>query len=448
MKIEIRSDCAVIDGYVNAVGRDSLPITPRSRLFPDSKCVEQVVPGTFKKSLEHRSNVDLLINHDTSRKLGSTGSGELTLKEDSIGLRAHAVITDPEAIAKARNGEFRGWSFGMYVSGEEKEERAGDIPRRKLVDIDLFEVSLIDRSMQPCYAGTSVECRADGDVISETRSFEDEAEIVNNVPAPDFSEYEKRLADLRAVSDIIDAEKRLAELRYNPYHDPTNGRFTSSSGVGGSYLFVGRGQKSKGQYVFERDIDSEYEKWKAEKNNSVSDFHNRTFNNPDEFKSALAEKYNGITDVDKVKTAKDVSDFLNYRTQSQYYASTNPDASHTRKIKSTWDKRIGEIPPAYDAGFSSSGTTVIDMPKDYSNNSNKIYIDAFSELEKAGIEVGHWYDNKYMVIKKKGSRTKKWLEGTEAKRAITVADAEKQLAGLRAISDVINAEKRLALLIK
>ena len=72
MKIEIRSDCAVIDGYVNAVGRDSLPIMPRSRLFPDTKCVEQVVPGTFKKSLEHRSDVDLLINHDTSRKLGSS----------------------------------------------------------------------------------------------------------------------------------------------------------------------------------------------------------------------------------------------------------------------------------------------------------------------------------------------------------------------------------------
>lgn len=213
MKIEIRSDCAVIDGYVNAVGRDSLPIMPRSRLFPDEKCVEQVVPGTFKKSLEHRSNVDLLINHDTSRKLGSTGGGELVLKEDAIGLRAHAVIRDPAAMAKARNGEFRGWSFGMYVSGEEKEERAGDIPRRKLTDIDLFEVSLIDRSMQPCYAGTSVECRADGDVVSETRSFDDETEIVDNVPAPDFSEYEKRLATLRAQMDIVDAEKRLAMIK-------------------------------------------------------------------------------------------------------------------------------------------------------------------------------------------------------------------------------------------
>lgn len=212
MKIEIRNDSVIIDGYVNAVGRDSRPIMPKSPMFPD-KCVEQIVPGTFKKSLENRSAVDLLINHDKNRRLGSTESGELTLKEDSIGLRAHAVITDPKAIEKARNGEFVGWSFGMYVNGEEREERAGDIPRRKITSLDMFEASLIDRTMQPCYAGTSVECRADGEMVSETRSFEDETEIVNNVTDPDLSEYEKKLASLRALSDIADAEKRLAGLR-------------------------------------------------------------------------------------------------------------------------------------------------------------------------------------------------------------------------------------------
>ena len=217
MKIEIRNDSVIIDGYVNAVGRDSRPIMPKSPMFPD-KCVEQVVPGAFKKSLENRANVDLLINHDKSRKLGSTGSGEISLNEDSIGLRAHAVITDPAAIEKARNGEFVGWSFGMYVNGEEREERAGDIPRRKVTSLDVFEVSLIDRTMQPCYAGTSVECRADGEIVSETRSFEDMAEIVNNVTPPDFSKYEKRLAILRAQIDIVEAEKRLAMVKCGLSH--------------------------------------------------------------------------------------------------------------------------------------------------------------------------------------------------------------------------------------
>lgn len=246
MKIELRNDSVVIDGYVNAVARDSRPILPRSALFPDGRCVEQIIPGTFRKSLEKRSAVELLINHDPNRRLGSTESGELELSEDSIGLRAHAVISDAEAVKAARNGDFVGWSFGMYVKQEEREERAGDIPRRKLSDIDLIEVSLIDRTMQPCYAGTSVECRADGETVTETCSFEDEITIRE---IPDFSEMEKKVSEIRAKIEISDYEHRLemlkiacgAELRANPYHDPKNGRFTSG---GNSSKGLTSGEKS------------------------------------------------------------------------------------------------------------------------------------------------------------------------------------------------------------
>lgn len=69
------------------------------------------------------------------------------------------------------------------------------------------------------------------------------------------------LWDIPARHEICDTE-----LRFNPYHDPTNGRFTSGSGgAGGGYLYVGKGQKGKGAYVFERDIDAEYEKWQKDK---------------------------------------------------------------------------------------------------------------------------------------------------------------------------------------
>lgn len=219
------------------------------------------------------------------------------------------------------------------------------------------------------------------------------------------------LWDIPAKHEICDTE-----LRFNPYHDPTTGRFTTAGGgSGGGYLYVGKGQKGKGAYVFERDIDSEYNKWKAQKQTESiksNDIHSKTYNNPDEYKSALAEKYNGITDVSKIKSARDVSDFINYDTQSHYYASTNPDANGNRKIKSTWDRRIGEIPPVRDAGFSSNGTTVFDMPKDYSRSGNRIYDDSIAKLNKAGIRVGRWYDDKYMVTKKPRVRTSKWLEGT------------------------------------
>ena len=49
------------------------------------------------------------------------------------------------------------------------------------------------------------------------------------------------------------------ELRFNPYHDPQNGRFTTAGGGSGGGFLYSKGGKSA--YVFERDIDSEYEAW-------------------------------------------------------------------------------------------------------------------------------------------------------------------------------------------
>lgn len=249
MQIEIRGDKVIIDGYVNAVGRDSRPIRCQTGDF-----VEQVEPGAFRKALLRAKKIDLLLNHRPDRKLGSTEDGVLTLTEDNIGLRAHAEIGDEEAIEKARNKLLRGWSFGMYVNKDNMEQRSNAIPRRHLEDIDIFEVSLIDNTMMPYYAGTSVECRAEGDALAETRAFDDTVEVNEVLPDDYYSEREKQLEQLRAESQWIDAEKRLQELRYNPYHDPTNGRFTNSSGgIWGGVLFVGKGQKGNGQYVINQE---------------------------------------------------------------------------------------------------------------------------------------------------------------------------------------------------
>lgn len=268
MQVEVRGDKVIINGYVNAVGRDSRPIRCQTGDF-----VEQVEPGVFGKALKRAKNIKLLLNHRTDRELGSTADGNLTLTEDSIGLRAHAEIGDEEVIRKARNHQLSGWSFGMYVNESEMEQRSNAIPRRKLKDIDVFEVSIIDTTMLPCYAGTSVECRAEGENVAllETRAYNDTVEVTENLPENYFDNAEKQLEQLRAESDWLDAEQRLGELRYNPYHDPTNGRFTTSSGTGGGYLFVGKGEKGKGQYVYDRDIDSEYEEWKKQKKNVTSE---------------------------------------------------------------------------------------------------------------------------------------------------------------------------------
>lgn len=246
MEIEIRADSVRISGYVNAVGRDSRPIVSAT----GEKFVEMVEPGSFARSLEKRSNVELRINHN--RIIASTQDGSLKLHEDTIGLRADAVITDPAAIAKARAGKFRGWSFGMYTTDASStmEQRANDIPRRHLHTFDMYEVTLVDDEAIPCYAGTSVEYRSDSEVVSEIRSSENEQVTVTEISPPDLSEFKKRACEIA----LRPFEERAIELRYNPYHDPTNGRFTSSDGGGMGVLFVGRGEKGKGAFVVDSKL--------------------------------------------------------------------------------------------------------------------------------------------------------------------------------------------------
>ena len=194
MKIEIRSDCVVLDGYVNAVGRDSRVITT-----PNGKFVEQIVPGTFKKAIERATNVDLLINH--GRKIGSTKDGQVEIFEDNIGLRAICTVRDAEVMEKARQNKLKGWSFGMHVLGipkMEKRAEAEDVPRRYVDDIELEEISIIDDQMVPVYFGTSVEVRAEQDVLKETRSIDFVAKIQNDSKANvDYSDYESRIQKLK-----------------------------------------------------------------------------------------------------------------------------------------------------------------------------------------------------------------------------------------------------------
>ena len=190
MRIEIRNDSVLLDGYVNAVGRDSKTI-----VTPHGRCVEQITPGAFRRALERAENVELLLDHDESRNLGSTKAGNLKLFEDNIGLRAIAEVKDSEVIQKAREKKLKGWSFGMYVNQDELEERAENIPRRHVRDLDLFEVSLIDEKLSPCYVGTSVEQRANQEVIREQRGEEFQAVTVDETEI-DYSGYEARIKAL------------------------------------------------------------------------------------------------------------------------------------------------------------------------------------------------------------------------------------------------------------
>ncbi|MDK0666927.1 HK97 family phage prohead protease [Clostridium perfringens] len=192
MRVEIRNNSIIIDGYVNAVARDS-------RLIPDVKGSfrEQIVPKAFQRALEKAENVDILLNHDKNRKLGSTTEGNLELFEDNIGLRAIAKITDAEVIEKAKRNELRGWSFAFYSVKDRWEDIEEGVQRRYVEDLELTEVSIVDNTKVPAYSATSIETRANEEVLTETRSLDSVVKTADNTKKVDNSKYKEEIESLK-----------------------------------------------------------------------------------------------------------------------------------------------------------------------------------------------------------------------------------------------------------
>lgn len=194
MQIEIRSSNeAVISGYVNAVERDS-------RIMPKGKgatavrsFVERVRAGTFDKAIKRGTPIELRFNHD--KIIGDTTSN-LELYEDNIGLYARAIISDTQVIEKAQRGELRGWSFGFIAEGE-TWDKEGEIDRRTLEDIDLKEVSILDKT--PAYFGTSIEVRGEESNVFETRGIAGNIKLIGkeSPKANSLEIYEKELEILK-----------------------------------------------------------------------------------------------------------------------------------------------------------------------------------------------------------------------------------------------------------
>ena len=194
---------------VNAIERKSKPLWSRMGQF-----VERIRKGAFKRALERNDNVRILLNHDPDRDLGGTKDGNLELEEDNIGLHARATITDPEVVKKAKNGDLVGWSFGFYDREVENKRDEDGFPLRDVKDLDLEEVSLLDRNKIPAYDGTLVAVRSEESSVFYGETFADEinlreveeekTEEVNDEPkqpeaeAINYDEAEKLISDMKS----------------------------------------------------------------------------------------------------------------------------------------------------------------------------------------------------------------------------------------------------------
>lgn len=167
MKVEIRNDKVIIDGYVNAVERFSKPLYDKKGKF-----IERIMPSVFRRAIEKNDAIKVLLNHDYDMELANTKDGSANLYEDNIGLRAIVEITEPTVIEKAKKKKLRGWSFGFSCNKEEETINEDGLRERTVRDIELIEVSIIDDRKTPAYIGTSIEMRDDDFTLIEYRSEE------------------------------------------------------------------------------------------------------------------------------------------------------------------------------------------------------------------------------------------------------------------------------------
>ena len=200
MRITIRADAVEVEGYVNAVERLSKPLTDRLGQF-----YERICKGAFKRALDRANDVRILLNHDWNRDLGGTADGSLELNEDAIGLHARATITDPDVMAKAKNGDLVGWSFGFTDRKVNKGEEKG-LTLREVQDLNLFEVSLLDKSKIPDYDGTLVSVRS-----------ADDSHAIN---IADVTEAEPLI--IREDKPKEEPKEETKEIDYTKYHNIIN----------------------------------------------------------------------------------------------------------------------------------------------------------------------------------------------------------------------------------
>ena len=204
MQITIRGDSVELVGYVNAIERNSKPLYSRMGQF-----VERICKGAFKRALKRNNNVRILLNHNWDRDLGGQKDGNLDLEEDSIGLRVRATITDKDVVEKAKRGDLVGWSFGFQDVDVDNHLENGT-PVRSVRDLDLYEVSILDRTKTPAYDGTLVTVRSE-DNIFHGDPLLDEIEV---------REITEEVTEVKETEDSIESPIFVEETREEPEEEP------------------------------------------------------------------------------------------------------------------------------------------------------------------------------------------------------------------------------------
>jgi len=155
----------------------------------------------FERAINKADKIDILLDHQTDRKLASTADKSAEVYEDNVGLHVSLETRDAEVIDAARSGKLKGWSFDMISAVDTIEQRAEKLPLRRVKDFLMTEISLILKK-NPAYNSTSIEYRADEEEEIEIRSMNDFDMKTTVIEAPiqketiDYSNYENKIKQL------------------------------------------------------------------------------------------------------------------------------------------------------------------------------------------------------------------------------------------------------------
>ena len=121
--------------------------------------VETIAAGAFHESLSTKRDILALVDHDQTRVLARTRSGNLKLAEDSQGLQFDLSLPETsvgkDVLTLAERGDLGGMSFGFTVN-KDGEQWTGN--RRSLRSVNLVEISVV--SAWPAYPETTVNPRS------------------------------------------------------------------------------------------------------------------------------------------------------------------------------------------------------------------------------------------------------------------------------------------------
>lgn len=177
---------SMLIGYAAVFGK------PSERMMGwDGDFVEYVDTHAFDRTLKDGDDVQANVGHSGGvQALGRNTAGTLKLAVDNIGLRSEIMVPNTQAgrdiLELVGRGDLSKMSFAFQTITDrvERAKERGEPDVRTLLEVKLFDVSIVDR---PAYPDTSVAVRSLREILGDRCSTDTlrrrlDLELLDNLP--------------------------------------------------------------------------------------------------------------------------------------------------------------------------------------------------------------------------------------------------------------------------